>query len=95
MPDCLAEQPEDIDGCGMPRAQGYRDAPPWTGRDDLPGNVSFVDLIDGVCTDETCPPIVGDVVVYSDHSHLTATYVRTLAPMLDAELRRVAPQLYR
>ncbi|WP_022925183.1 acyltransferase family protein [Serinicoccus marinus] len=95
VPDCLAEQPEDIDGCGMPRAQGYRDAPPWTGRDDLPGNVSFVDLIDGVCTDETCPPIVGDVVVYSDHSHLTATYVRTLAPMLDAELRRVAPQLYR
>ncbi|PZU45091.1 MAG: hypothetical protein DI571_06675, partial [Arsenicicoccus sp.] len=64
-------------------------------RDDLPDNVSFVDLVDELCTDTTCPAVAGNVVVYSDHSHVTATYMRTLAPALDAELRRVAPQLYR
>ncbi|ANS80166.1 acyltransferase 3 [Serinicoccus hydrothermalis] len=95
VPGCLAEHGDDFAACGMPRAQGYRDAPPWSGREDVPDNVSFVDLVDGVCTDETCPAVAGDVVVYSDDGHLTATYVRTLAPRLDAQLRLAAPQLYR
>lgn len=95
VPDCLTEHPGDPQACAMPRAQGYQDVAPYLGRDDLPDNVSFVDLIDELCTDTTCPAVAGNVVVYSDHSHVTATYMRTLAPALDAELRRVAPQLYR
>ncbi|WP_299519188.1 acyltransferase family protein [uncultured Serinicoccus sp.] len=95
VPDCLAEHPEEPQACAMPRDPAYRASAPYLGRDDLPANVSFVDVVDQICTDRTCPAVAGDVVVYSDHSHVTATYMRTLAPALDARLREAAPQLYR
>ncbi|WP_165368645.1 acyltransferase family protein [Serinicoccus sediminis] len=95
VPDCLAEHPGEPQACAMPRDAGYRDTPPYVGRDDLPTNVTFVDVVDQICTATTCPAVAGDVVVYSDHSHVTATYMRSLAPALDAQLREAAPQLYR
>ncbi len=30
-----------------------------------------------------CLPVIGGTMVYRDHSHLTATYSRTLAPYLE------------
>ncbi|GAA4869386.1 acyltransferase family protein [Serinicoccus chungangensis] len=95
VPDCLAEHPDEPQACAMPRDPAYRDTAPYLGRDDLPANISFVDVVDQICTERTCPAVAGDVVVYSDHSHVTATYMRTLAPALDARLREAAPRLYR
>ena len=34
-----------------------------------------------------CPVIVGNVLVYRDPSHITATYARMLAPLLAPHLR--------
>ncbi|MFK5690322.1 acyltransferase family protein [Ornithinimicrobium sp. LYQ92] len=95
VPECLDEHGDDPGRCGMPRDLRYSETPPYVGAEGIPASVGFVDLIDQICTDTTCPPVVGNVVVYSDHSHLTATYARTLAPELDRQLRQVAPQLYR
>ncbi|QSB06089.1 acyltransferase family protein [Natronoglycomyces albus] len=53
---------------------------------DVPDNVRFIDLIDYVCGDQVCPPVVGNILVYQDTTHITATYMRTLAPYLEAEL---------
>jgi hypothetical protein len=35
---------------------------------------------------KTCPAVIGDALVYRNGSHLTATYVRTLAPWLGERL---------
>lgn len=94
VPECLADHGEDYAACAMPRELRYSPAPPYLDVPDIPDNVGFIDLIDQICTPSSCPPVVGNVVTYSDHSHLTATYVRTLAPELDRQLRQVAPQLY-
>jgi hypothetical protein len=48
----------------------------------------FVDLTDYYCTQVNCPAVIGNVVVYRDRDHLTATYVRTLAPYLGAALAK-------
>jgi hypothetical protein len=46
-------------------------------------------MTDYLCDGETCSAAVGGVPVYFDVSHLTATYARTLAPYLRAEITRV------
>jgi len=49
----------------------------------------LIDLTSYFCSD-TCPPIVGDTLVYRDSHHLTASYARKLAAPLAT---RLAPYL--
>jgi hypothetical protein len=54
--------------------------------------VSFIDMSEYFCNDTTCPPAIGNVIVYVDDSHITSTYSRTLAPMLSRKLAAVLPE---
>ena len=49
---------------------------------------SLVDMTPFYCREKTCPAVIGGVMVNRDHTHLTATYVTTLAPYLGREVRR-------
>ncbi|GAT72651.1 predicted acyltransferase [Microbacterium sp. HM58-2] len=46
----------------------------------------YVDLTEYICDDSTCPVIIGNIFVYRDVNHLTASFVRYLAPALNADL---------
>jgi hypothetical protein len=50
--------------------------------------VGFVDLNDAICPTSRCAPVIGNVLVYRQTSHLTRTYVQTMAPRLEAALAR-------
>ncbi|WP_287015022.1 acyltransferase family protein [Gordonia sp. (in: high G+C Gram-positive bacteria)] len=50
-----------------------------------------LDLSDGVCDAELCPAIVGNIVVYKDWHHLSATYVRSLTDELGRQMAAAAP----
>jgi peptidoglycan/LPS O-acetylase OafA/YrhL len=50
-----------------------------------PGS-ALLDLLDLECQPRSCPPVIGNVVVYREREHLTATFVRTLAPYLISRL---------
>jgi hypothetical protein len=50
--------------------------------------VHFIDLSDYFCDGETCPPVIGNVLVYRHMNHVTATYVKTMAPMLQNALQQ-------
>lgn len=52
--------------------------------------VHVIDLTDYLCPDGTCPPVIGNIVVYLDHDHITGAYARTLAMPLRASLEDVA-----
>ncbi|MBO1900611.1 acyltransferase [Leucobacter weissii] len=94
VPDCLAEHDNDIAACSYPRAEIF-DPHIFEGQGlELPDNLSFVDLSDGLCGPTLCEPVVGNVLVYRDAGHMTATYAATLAPALEAAMREAAPQLF-
>ena len=44
--------------------------------------VHLIDLTDRFCDRTTCYPVVGDLIVYGDTSHLTTDYAEALAPYL-------------
>ena len=87
IPDCVASNPDRLSACAVPReealatgAQQQLTAAQTTG-------VPTVDLTASICPADHCAAIVGEVLVYRDTNHLTATYARTLTTALDAELR--------
>ena len=49
---------------------------------DLPGNVVPLDFTEHVCPQGNCDAVVGNVLVFWDHSHMTATFAETLAPVV-------------
>lgn len=36
-----------------------------------------------------CPAVIGGVLVYRDRHHMTATYARSLAPILEQKLKEL------
>ncbi len=87
MPDCLARNAADPAACGADRAQLYTAEPPWARVEGVPPTVAFLDLADAVCTTDRCPAVIGNVLVYLDDNHLTATYAATMAPLLEERVR--------
>lgn len=79
--DCLADggTPES---CGIPRAAALSPVNPAIDAIAEFPNVYSVDLTDGVCGPLYCRAVEGNVLVYHDEHHLSASYVRTLAPEL-------------
>jgi hypothetical protein len=51
--------------------------------------VKLLDLNRYFCVDGRCPAVIGQVIVYRGQQHVTSTYMRTLAPYLEQELRAV------
>lgn len=50
--------------------------------------VDFVDMTDGICGPLKCDAVVGNIIVWRDRNHLTATYAGSLAPYL-AQISRL------
>jgi hypothetical protein len=48
--------------------------------------VRVIDAASWFCTARVCPVVVGNILVYRDDSHPTATYLKALAPMLASQL---------
>lgn len=79
---CAYELGPDDPVCAAPRAEIYPDPPPYLSIPDLPSTVSFVDLSDHMCTPDVCPPVIGNIQVYLDNNHLSASFMTSLAPVL-------------
>jgi peptidoglycan/LPS O-acetylase OafA/YrhL len=87
--ECVAENLESLTTCAFDRADGVeRSAAPElsAAAEALGDTVGVVDMTPWVCPTEQCAPVIGDVLVYRQGSHLTDTYVRSTAGMLRDEL---------
>ena len=49
----------------------------------------LIDPANWFCTATTCPAVIDGIVVYSDNSHVTATYTAWLAPVLGQALTKL------
>lgn len=73
---CLAD-PSSL--CTVPRSEAVSPQL-FTGIGKEVTGVTVLDLTDAICDDQNCYTVVGNVIVYRDRQHLTATYSRMLAP---------------
>ncbi|BAQ11138.1 acyltransferase family domain protein [Bacillus sp. OxB-1] len=92
IPSCL-EKNNDPMRCAIPRDQGVSKEVPWEKTEGIPSNVVFADLTDYFCDQTTCHPIIGNIIVYRDNNHITATYAKTLALPLKEHLEQALGSL--
>lgn len=96
VPECLARHEDDLEACLMPRdegmaaSRGSRLVPEAAAR--VP-DATLLDLTDYFCSADQCYPVIGDVITFSDRHHVTATYSRTLAPVLRAAVEDEAEDM--
>jgi hypothetical protein len=86
--ECVSENTDHLTRCTYDRAKGVAGSALSTQRAAVAGmpEVKLVDLTRSICPTPTCAPVIGNVLIYRQGSHLTATYVKTLAPKLGEEL---------
>ncbi|MEV2275216.1 acyltransferase family protein [Nocardiopsis sp. NPDC049922] len=81
--ECVESRP--LGECTSPASYSQAAADP-AARTDLPDNVRVFDLTAYVCPEGACDAVVGNMLVFWDRTHMTATYSRTLAPMMEEGL---------
>ncbi|WP_345556097.1 acyltransferase family protein, partial [Streptomonospora halophila] len=83
--ECVSRYPTEPERCGRARDEAFAaEDPQLIAARETEARVTVADLSDAFCTGGICPPVIGNVLVYRDSHHITATYSRLLAPDLES-----------
>ena len=80
--DCVSANLDQLDRCANRRSDALPADLPLDQAARSVSRVEYVDLSDAFCIGDRCPSVIGNVLVYRDKDHITATYSKTLAPRL-------------
>jgi peptidoglycan/LPS O-acetylase OafA/YrhL len=83
--DCLAKGGDAV-SCGTKRADVLADHNPTLDWVEQFPMLKPLDMSDAVCRADFCPAVEGNVLVYHDAHHLSATYMRTMTNELGRQL---------
>ena len=87
VPACLATHRKAIERCTTTRSAAF--GPRYMRREREAARLTGANLVDlsaVTCPTDPCPPVIGSMLVYRDHHHLTATFARSLVAELEAAL---------
>jgi peptidoglycan/LPS O-acetylase OafA/YrhL len=88
IPSCVSGAMRHLRRCAFARGPALANA--FAIRDAaarVPG-IETIDASDRFCLPDLCPAVVGDVLVYRNSGHITASYMKTLGPWLARRLDR-------
>ncbi|WP_250000118.1 SGNH hydrolase domain-containing protein [Actinoplanes sp. M2I2] len=91
-PECLAAHPDDIEACSTSRTAAT--ARTWNAADAGAAEATgsgYISVLPWLCT-AVCTPVIGNITVYRNRFHLTATYARMLNGVLEEALLKHFPQ---
>jgi peptidoglycan/LPS O-acetylase OafA/YrhL len=83
--DCLAKGGDAV-SCGIKRSDVLADRNPTLDWVERFPNLKPLDMSNAVCDADICPAVEGNVLVYHDAHHISATYMRTMASELGRQL---------
>ncbi len=89
VPECVAVNADALANCAFERSTGMSNA--WPQQQEAAaavGDIPTIDLTDSICPQTQCAAVIGNVLVYRDANHLSATYAKTLAPSLRPHLAK-------
>ncbi|HET6430812.1 acyltransferase family protein [Dyella sp.] len=86
VPDCLSTPGATINGCAQSRKKALDHWDPLEVAAARMDNAQLINLDDAICGEFTCEPVVGNILVWRDSHHMTASFAKTLAPALAKRL---------
>ena len=92
VPDCVARYPDDVSRCATKEAYaGTSGLEPDPLADAAAGRkgpeVTRLEVTDLLCRDGSCPAVLGGLITYFDHGHMTKSFSLTLYPEVSRALR--------
>lgn len=88
IPDCVSQHLKDLRTCAFSKKTGFDYAPVGANAAKKLHGVQVIDPTPKLCPRGECPAVIGNVLVYRNAGHLTATYVKTLDHWLGRQLPR-------
>ncbi|HEY1652222.1 MAG TPA: acyltransferase family protein [Acidimicrobiales bacterium] len=87
-PDCLSQHLDDTPACSIPKRYPFYNPSgiPQEKAVAAAAGAGYVDTDPWFCIATTCTVIVGNMLVYRDDNHITATYASWLTPVIGAHL---------
>ena len=86
---CLAQETAITeDSCAFPRSEAFPNYDPLIGAVKEVDGSRLYDFTSFYCTRTACPAVIGGVNVYRDVSHVSKTYMTTMAPYFEARLKK-------
>jgi len=86
VPSCVSEDITHLGRCAFPRHVEWDREYDVRAAESSPGT-HLVSFIADICPGEICRAVIGNALTYRDKDHLTATFARTLEPMLESDFR--------
>lgn len=88
VPTCVSGNLNDVGACNLHEAEAHVDKANEDRTVELAAaaGVSVIDPLPWFCQRGECPVVVGDMLVYHDESHVSATYAAWLAPLMSRAL---------
>jgi peptidoglycan/LPS O-acetylase OafA/YrhL len=86
VPSCVSEDIKHLDRCAFARPHEWDREYDVRAAEAFP-HTHLIDLTADICPGEICRAVIGNALVYRDKSHLTATFARTLEPLLETDFR--------
>ena len=86
VPECVSQALDRLQDCAFLRGKALEGPRINVLATEEVEGASLIDPTPMVCPGETCPAVIGDVLVYRNGAHLTRTYVNTLTPWLGEQL---------
>ncbi|MFC8801302.1 acyltransferase family protein [Promicromonospora sp. NPDC057138] len=93
VPACVEQHPDGV-GCARSRTDVYSPVNPVVTAKGVPPSAVHLDLTRSICGLRLCEGAVGNVLIYRDDNHMTATYSATLTRPLHNALRLKAHWLF-
>jgi peptidoglycan/LPS O-acetylase OafA/YrhL len=87
VPSCVSEDLQHLESCAFKRPRNWDIEFDVRAAESTPGT-HLIDVTAEICPSELCRAVIGNALVYRDKSHLTATFARTLEPMIETDFRQ-------
>jgi hypothetical protein len=87
--ECVARHPRDLRACAFDKSEGITlsGAPAQRKAAAAVPGVGVIDLTDTICPDaDRCAPVIGNVLVYRQGTHITKTYAESAESVLASRL---------
>ena len=91
VPSCLSENLSSSQNCQVPQSAGYDEAgEALESQTAVQAGATYIRTEPWFCASGRCADIVGNLDVWRDDNHITASYAGFLGPAMSAELLAVA-----
>ena len=85
-PTCIEENGIDSEKCQVEQEEFMPEVGAWEKINNPPENVTYFDTAEYFCSDGVCKSVIGNVLVYRDQGHITTSFSKTMAPIIEEDL---------